>query len=155
MIPLIHKCLVHQCKSHLGPESIWRWHLTSIGNPTMGFPILIRCHLYIDSGPGGRCDSFYFSTMHNQSIRIKQGHDWTGGFTKHVHIKPIRCTLLGFKTGLQSRITVKIFSSLGERIKILMKTFSTPLTAHDSSSVIIDNTNRSTTAKLSSFQNDN
>ena len=48
----------------LGPESIWRWHLTSIGNPiveirrsydrlisTMGFPILVRWHLYIESAP--------------------------------------------------------------------------------------------------------
>ena len=48
----------------LGPDSIYRWHLTSIGNPimeirqsydrlisTMGFPILVRCHLYIESGP--------------------------------------------------------------------------------------------------------
>ena len=52
--------------SCLGPDSISRWHLTSIGNPiveirrsydrlisTMGFPILVRCHLYIESGP--RC----------------------------------------------------------------------------------------------------
>ena len=44
--------------------SIWRCHLTSIGNPigeirwsydrlisTMGFPILIRWHLYIEFGP--------------------------------------------------------------------------------------------------------
>ena len=44
----------------LGADSIWRYHLTSIGNPimeiswsynhlisTMGFPILIRWHLYI------------------------------------------------------------------------------------------------------------
>ena len=49
---------------HLGPDSIERWHLTSIGNPiveirrsydrlisTMGFPILVRRHLYIESGP--------------------------------------------------------------------------------------------------------
>ena len=49
---------------HLGPDSIKRWHLTSIGNPivetrrsydrlisTMGFPILVRWHLYIESGP--------------------------------------------------------------------------------------------------------
>ena len=48
----------------LGPDSISRWHLTSIGNPiveirrsydrlisTMGFPILARWHLYIESGP--------------------------------------------------------------------------------------------------------
>ena len=50
--------------SGLGPDSIWRWHLTSIGNSiveirrsydrlisTMGFPILVRSHLYIESGP--------------------------------------------------------------------------------------------------------
>ena len=49
---------------HLGLDSIWRWHLTSIGNPiveirrsynrlipTMGFPILVRRQLYIESGP--------------------------------------------------------------------------------------------------------
>ena len=48
----------------LGPDLLWRWHLTSIGNPiveirrssdrlisTMGFPIPIRCHHYIESGP--------------------------------------------------------------------------------------------------------
>ena len=48
----------------LGPGSIWTCHLTSIGNPiveirrsddrlisTMGFPILLRRHLYIDSEP--------------------------------------------------------------------------------------------------------
>ena len=48
----------------LGPDSILRCHLTSIGNPiveirrsydrlfsTMGFPIPVRWHLYIDSGP--------------------------------------------------------------------------------------------------------
>ena len=48
----------------LGPDSIKWWHLTSIGNPiveirrsydrlisTMGFAILVRRHLYIESGP--------------------------------------------------------------------------------------------------------
>ena len=48
----------------LGPDSIQRCHLTNIGNPiveirpsydrlisTMGFPILVRRHLYIESGP--------------------------------------------------------------------------------------------------------
>ena len=53
-------------KCYLGAESIWRCHVTSIGNPivemrrsydglisTMGFPILVRWHLYIESGP--RC----------------------------------------------------------------------------------------------------
>ena len=48
----------------LGADSIQRYHLTSIGNPiveirrsydhlisTMGFPILVRWHLYIESGP--------------------------------------------------------------------------------------------------------
>ena len=48
----------------LGPNSIKRCHLTSIGNPiveirwsydrlisTMGFPIPVRRHLYIESGP--------------------------------------------------------------------------------------------------------
>ena len=47
-----------------GADSIQRFHLTSIGNPivairrsydrlisTMGFPILVRWHLYIESGP--------------------------------------------------------------------------------------------------------
>ena len=50
--------------NHQGPDSIKICHLTSIGNPiveirrskdrlisTMGFPILVRCHLYIESGP--------------------------------------------------------------------------------------------------------
>ena len=48
----------------LGPDSIWRCHLTSIGNPiveirrsydrlisTTVFPIPVRCNLYIASGP--------------------------------------------------------------------------------------------------------
>ena len=48
----------------LGPDSIKRYRLTSIGNPiveirrsydhlisTMGFPILVRWYLYIESGP--------------------------------------------------------------------------------------------------------
>ena len=47
----------------LGPDSIQRCHLTSIGNPiveirrsydrlisTMGFPLLVRWHLHIESG---------------------------------------------------------------------------------------------------------
>ena len=47
----------------MSPDSIQRWHLTSIGNPTveirrsygrlistMVFPILVRWHLYIESG---------------------------------------------------------------------------------------------------------
>ena len=47
----------------LSPDSIWRCHLTSTGNlvleirwsqdrliSTMGFPILVRWHLYIESG---------------------------------------------------------------------------------------------------------
>ena len=51
----------------LGPDSIQRWHLTSIGNPivkirrsydrlisTMGFPVLVRWHIYIESGPWKR-----------------------------------------------------------------------------------------------------
>ena len=46
------------------PDSIQRWYLTSISNPiveirwsydhlisTMGFPMLVRRHLYIESGP--------------------------------------------------------------------------------------------------------
>ena len=50
----------------LGADSITRCHLTSIGNPiveirrsydrlisTMGFPILVRWHLVIESGPRG------------------------------------------------------------------------------------------------------
>ena len=49
-----------------GPDSIKRYHLTSIGNPTVeirwsydrlistvGFPILVRWHLYIESGENG------------------------------------------------------------------------------------------------------
>ena len=53
-----------------GPDSILRCHLTSIGNPivemrrssdrlisTMGSPILVRCHLYIESWP--RCAFFF------------------------------------------------------------------------------------------------
>ena len=55
-------CRVLTCVQ--GGGSVKRWHLTSIGNPiveirrsydclisTMGFPILVRLHLYIESGP--------------------------------------------------------------------------------------------------------
>ena len=51
-------------RNNLGPDSIKKCHLTSIGNPiveirrsydrlisTMGFPIPVRRHLYIESGP--------------------------------------------------------------------------------------------------------
>ena len=53
---------IYYCQ--LGPDSIWRCCLTSIGNSIveirrsydclisiMGFPILVRWHLYIESGP--------------------------------------------------------------------------------------------------------
>ena len=53
-----------QSSAQLGLDSIWRCYLTSIENPiveirwsydrlisTMGFPILVRKHLYIESGP--------------------------------------------------------------------------------------------------------
>ena len=59
----------------LGPDSIKRCHLTSIGNPiveirrsydrlisTMGFPIPVRRHLYIESGPWWwqqQCSTFF------------------------------------------------------------------------------------------------
>ena len=56
--------LYHNSYQGLGPDSIKRWNLTSIGNPiveirwsydclisTMGFPILGRWHLYIEAGP--------------------------------------------------------------------------------------------------------
>ena len=55
---------IHFMGNKLGPDSIKRCHLTSIGNPiveirrsydrlisTMGFPIPVRRHLYIESGP--------------------------------------------------------------------------------------------------------
>ena len=62
MIGNIGKEWSAQC--NLGADSIKIYHLTSIGNPiveirrsydrlisTMGFPILVRWHLYIESGP--------------------------------------------------------------------------------------------------------
>ena len=52
---------------HQGADSIKRYHLTSIGNPiveirrsyehlisTMRFPILLRQHIYIESGPNAK-----------------------------------------------------------------------------------------------------
>ena len=58
----------------LGADSIWRCHLTSIGNPiveirryydclisTMGFPIPVRQHLHIESGPWFRRRTAYIS----------------------------------------------------------------------------------------------
>ena len=52
----------------LGLDSLYRWRLTSVGNPiveirrsydrlisTMGFPILVRRQLYIESGPWYHC----------------------------------------------------------------------------------------------------
>ena len=58
---------------NLGPDSIKRCHLTSIGNPiveirrsydrlisTMGFHIPVRRHLYIESGPWSGIISIWF-----------------------------------------------------------------------------------------------
>ena len=58
-------------KSTQGPDSISRWCLTSVGNPiveirrsydrlisTMGFPILVRWHRYIESGAW--CDVYEY-----------------------------------------------------------------------------------------------
>ena len=55
---------LYEDQSPTGPWFNKKYHLTSIGNPmeeirrsydrlisTMGFPILVRCHLYIESGP--------------------------------------------------------------------------------------------------------
>ena len=60
----------------LGPDSILRSHLTNIGDPmveirrsydrlisTMGFPIPVRQHLYIESGPRCTCIFYHFSTL--------------------------------------------------------------------------------------------
>ena len=59
-------CMPHSSPDYFiqGPDSILRCHLTSIGKPiveirrsydrlisTMGFPILVRWHLYIELGP--------------------------------------------------------------------------------------------------------
>ena len=59
--------LLHWYLSNQGPDSIYRWRLTSIGNPvvvirqfcyhsisTMGFPRLVRWYLYTESGPRWR-----------------------------------------------------------------------------------------------------
>ena len=68
----------HNCSwpilSILVPDSVWRCHLTSLGNPTveirrsydrlistMGFPILVRLHLYIDSRPWTPFKTIHFS----------------------------------------------------------------------------------------------
>ena len=61
-ITLKSKCFISQ--DNQGPDSISRWHLTSIGDTIadikrsldslisrMEFPILVRRHLYIESGP--------------------------------------------------------------------------------------------------------
>ena len=61
MWPAFHGCQVFYGK--LGPDSIYKY-FTSVGNPiveigrsydrlisTMGFPVLVRQHLYIESGP--------------------------------------------------------------------------------------------------------
>ena len=65
---------------NLGPNSIQICHLTSIGNPnvdirrsyyrlisTMGSPIPVRRHLYIESGPGIRNDSHMVTCAANIS----------------------------------------------------------------------------------------
>ena len=69
----------------LGPDSIWRCHLTSIGNlvmeirrsygrliSTMGFPILVRWHLYIESGPWAcvHWESSYHYTSPCLNVRV-------------------------------------------------------------------------------------
>ena len=80
MVPiLVFVIICYVCKSDIqvsswtnaeiqGAESIKRCHITSIGNPiveirwsydrlisTMGFPILVTWHLYIESGPRAPC----------------------------------------------------------------------------------------------------
>ena len=72
----------------LGPDSIYRWHLTSIGNPiveirrsydrlisTMGFPIPVRRHLYIESGPWSFNARLCFVLVCSRSIPAK-GHTY-------------------------------------------------------------------------------
>ena len=67
----------------LGADSIQRYHLTSIGNPiveirgsqdhlisTIGFPILVRPHLYTESGP-----------RFGQSHRFESHWDWHPNIT--------------------------------------------------------------------------
>ena len=62
-LALIRRQAIISTNNALGADSIKRYHLTSIGTPiveirrsydrlisTMGFPILVRWHLYIESG---------------------------------------------------------------------------------------------------------
>ena len=83
----------------LGPDSISRWHLTSIGNSiveirrsddrlisTMGFPILVRWHLYIESGPWGRQLHVLFSQsfwLEGIVIPLQWHHNERNGISNH------------------------------------------------------------------------
>ena len=77
------------CMSNLanvqGPDSIQRWHLASIGNPiveirrsydrlisTMGFPILVRWHLYIESGPRPSFGNSHYVRCQRQNEIFRQ-----------------------------------------------------------------------------------
>ena len=64
--PYTGKMILYTEMAPRGPDLIWKCHLTSIGNPsvkirrsydrlvsTMEFSILVRQHLYIESGPWG------------------------------------------------------------------------------------------------------
>ena len=46
-----------------GGWSKWGYHLTSIGIPTMGFPVLVRQHLYVESGPS--TETFLVRFLHH------------------------------------------------------------------------------------------
>ena len=75
----VEKSTTFQYIKEPGADSIKRCHLTSIGNPivkirrfydrlisTMGFPILVRWHFYIESGPMlfHGCDKLVAAAMH-------------------------------------------------------------------------------------------
>ena len=100
---------------YLGADSLKRYHLTTIGNPiveirrsydrlisTMGFPILTRWHLYIESGPWcvivtSRCITF------SNIISL----DWESTLSKQEFFYYIKWTLM-FEMSKMYIISMKI-----------------------------------------------
>ena len=102
---LAHDWIISVYCRHLSPDSIWRCRLTSIGNPiveirrsydclisTMGFPILARRCLYIESGPR-LSYSNYLSTQTREWLGwwlgIRSDHQSTFDFFPPLSVSPM------------------------------------------------------------------
>ena len=104
-------CLTAQ-HHYQGPDSIQRCHLTSIGNPiveirqsydrlisTLGFPILVRWYLFIESGPRIHID---LSSMGYCEIRNQFCHKCLTHWGCMTHICVSKLTITGSDNGLST-----------------------------------------------------